>query len=77
MISRRHQSAQSRFQFQIRTLFMSAAVKDCIGLIFRSATAFINRLTPERGGRISDCATVSRSRSYLSIQKIRTASLLP
>src|SRR5947208_12168220 len=33
------------------------------GRIFRSATAFINRLTLERRGRISDTATVSKSRS--------------
>jgi len=52
-----------RFQFRIRTSFMSAAVKDCIGRIFPWATAFTNRLTPETHGRTWDCATVSRSRS--------------
>jgi hypothetical protein len=70
-------TARLRSRLQIRTSFTSAAVKDCIGRIFQSATAFISRLTLERRGRISDCATVNRSRSWWSIQKIRTASLLP
>ena len=68
-ISRRRRSVRLRFRFQIRTLFTLAAAKDCIGRIFRSATASTNRLTPARRGRIWDCATVSRSRSWRSIQK--------
>src|SRR5438270_577767 len=74
MINRQRRSAPSRFQFQIPTLFTLAAAKDCIGLIFRSATAFTNRLTLERRGHILDWATVNRSHSWLSIQKIPTAS---
>src|SRR5438105_10621404 len=69
MINRQRRSAPSRFQFQIPTLFTLAAAKDCIGLIFRSATAFTNRLTLERRGHILDWATVNRSHSWLSIQK--------
>ena len=76
MISRRRRSVRSRFQFQIRTLFTLAAVKDYIGLIFRSTTVFTNRLTPERHGFISDCVTANRSRSWRSIRKIRIEFLL-
>jgi hypothetical protein len=43
--------------------------------IFQSATAFTNRLMPEKRGRISDYAMVSRSRNWRSIRKMRTASL--
>ena len=67
--------ARSQFRFQIRTSFMSAAAKDCIGLIFPLAMAFTNRPTPAKRGRISDCATASKSRSWRSIQKIRSACL--
>ena len=70
MINRQRRSAPSRFQFQIRTSSTLAAAKDCIGQIFQSATGFINPLTLERRGRISDCATVSRLRNWLSIQKL-------
>jgi hypothetical protein len=62
---------------QVRMSFTLAAVKDCIGRIFQLVMAFINRLTPEKRGRISDCAMVSRSRNWPSIQKMRTASLWP
>ena len=57
--------------------FTSAVVKDCIVRIFQSVTAFTNRLTPARPGRISDYAMVSRSRNWRSIQKMRIASLWP
>src|SRR5260370_33301312 len=77
MINRQRRSAPSRFQFQIPTLFTLAAAKDCIGLIFRSATAFTNRLTLERRGHILDWATVNRSHSGMSIQQLPTASSWP
>src|SRR3954471_21105845 len=51
-IKRRDRSARSQFRFQILTLSTSAAAKDCIGLICRSATGFISRRTRERPGRI-------------------------
>src|SRR5262249_6174279 len=76
MINRRPRLARSGFQFQIRTSFTLAAAKDCIGRIFQSATGFINPLTLERHGCISGCATVSRLRNWLSIQKIPIGFLL-
>ncbi len=43
---------------------MSAAAKDCIVRIFRSATASTNQLTRAKRGRIWDCAMASRSRRF-------------
>src|SRR5262249_15476175 len=76
-ISPRRPSVRSPLSFSIRTSSTRAVAKDYIGRIFQLAMGFINRLTPERLGRISDCAKVSRSRSWLSIQRIQIEFLSP
>src|SRR4030095_8240733 len=68
---------RSQWRHQIPASFTSAAVKGCIGRIFQSVMEFTDRLTPEKHGRISDCATVIRSRNWRAIQRIRTGSLWP
>ena len=55
---------------------MSAAAKGCIGPIYRSATAFTNRLTREKPGRIWDCAMDNRWRRSRSILEIPIDSSL-
>ena len=55
---------------------MSAAAKVYIGRIYRSVTAFTNRLTREKPGRIWDCAMDNRWRSSRSILEIRIDSSL-
>ena len=77
MINRRRRSARSRLQFQIQTSFTLAAVKDCIGRTFRSAMESTNRSMPARRGGLWDCATVSRSRNWLLIQKMPTGFSWP
>ena len=53
---------------------MSAVAKDFSDQIFPSATAFTNRLTAEKHGAISDCATHNRSAPSWSIRAIRISS---
>ena len=75
-ISQPVRSVPSRCRFPIRRSFMSAAVKGCIDPIYRSVTAFTNRLTREKPGRIWDCAMDNRWRSSRSILEIRIDSSL-
>ena len=60
---------RSRSRRPIRTSSTSAAAKGCSGPTCRSATASTSRPTPARPGRISACATRSRSRRSPSIRR--------
>ena len=60
---------RSSSRHRIPTCSMSAAAKDSRGRICRSATACTSPPMPARRGRISDCATRSRSRTSRSIPK--------
>ena len=59
--SRPDRSARSPSRRPIRTSSTSAAARDCSGPISPPATASTSRPTPARRGRISACATASRS----------------
>ena len=61
--SRPDRSARSPSRRPIPTSSTSAAAKGCSGPTWRSATASTSPPTPARRGRISACATRSRSRS--------------
>ncbi len=75
--SRPARSARSPSRRAIRGSSTRAAARDCSVPISPSATASTNRSTPARPGRISGCATASRSRRWQSIRPMRIGSSSP